>query len=804
MAYQPPDVRVEIQYEGFSAPDPNVSMPPMYLGPCFQKVSKAVGGNYEYHNGLNILSYPDLASGAIVDTRSVKLTLLHSGSGEEYDVTDGLGKVDVAIENFGVLMPAGIGHTMLGGATGERVGDYEFRTPSHDLARENILYGDLLRIVDYEISKTQAPPLYVKFPINEVDADTGNLRLVPQLPMPHPELKVAFTNAIPNAGRFFEDREIVTSNHPDTGSGVVDAVVYTSEADILIAYGSAVGQFEDGDKISWTDGAAVNPTYGEGTVVHSLITGLDTGYLWVARVYGDDLQNLDAISNITQGTGVHAAATADQTFTDGRGWSGYILLTSVTGTFGDGCDITGGSSGAVALETGKGVADPYLMYEIVRPMNGLVSVSYNAARGEYTDEPVWIGSLADLIAYAGSESQLTPDNPLVYAAKLALSVGTGCYLMNVQDLDGYVDPDAADLQKWLNAFEAIRWHDHAYAHVLLSQSDDVRAAFEVMMNWKRDPDNYLNEIIGMFSMPRRTRNEAIPLKTVGSGGGVSNNGMSFTDPGITDFNVFGCLPGRYLELVDDDGKGHPYRVNTVSASMITLLNPVEVEHRGLTRYRYVNEYYNTEREAAYYRQYGQSVQNCSMRICWPDVCMLEGMVVPSYYLYAIRAAQLSVDRPATIYTKAGVPYVERVLNAKFEPPQLKTIGEGGIEVFAQENPRMPVYSRDAITTDMTHPARMEQVVQSEIDYSARYIRAKFRPDQGRKFMDEWLEAGIAILAGGCDRHLVSETRTLQRLAILGWAVDADDPRYLDLDFDLYPRWPNRGARIVLHVRSRSK
>lgn len=796
MPYVPPDVRVEIQYDGFASPDPNVSMPPMYLGPCFQKVSRGVGGSYVYDNGLTILAYPDLESGAIVNTESVVLTLVHSGTGDEYDVTDGLGVANVVITLTDITMSRYIYDLLLGSATGAREDDYEISDPGRDFAGEGIIYEDILHLTEYATAN--------EWDINEVDSTTGNLVLINNgTPLPEPELKVSFTEEIPDpATGFFAVAEHVTSDNADPGDGIIEAVVYDNVATYFVSYNTeAGGDLAVGDSISWTDGVPGTPSYGEGVIAHRLSTGAATGYIWITNVIGDAVKLADVISDITT-PAVSAAAAAAGIVMAGRGWSGHLLLNTVTGTFADGDTLEGGTSAAEAAEVGDGVVDPYLEYEIRRPMNGTVYVTYDAARAAYNDQLVWIGSMSDLITYAGTDSQIVPTNPLVYASKLGLSIGSGSYLMNVQDIDGYLDPDNADLDAWLDAFEIIRWHDHAYAHVLLCQSDDVRSAFETFMNWKRDPDNYLNEIIGMYSMPRRLRDDAIPLRRIG-GGGVSENGATFTDTSIDDFTVYGCLPGRYLELVDADGNAYAYRVSTVVGDTITFATNVAIEHRLLTSYRYVNEYYTADREANYYKLYGQSVQNCNMRICAPDLCIVEDETVPSYCLYAIRAAQLSVDRPATIYTKANIPYVTRVLGRSFTPPQLNTIAEGGIEIFTQKLPTLPVYSRDAITTDPTHPARMEQVVQTEIDYSARYIRAKFRPDQGKHFMDEWMEAGIAILAGGCDRHLVSETRTLAKLVMQGWAVDSDDPRYLDLDFELFPRWPNRSTRIVLHVRTRS-
>lgn len=565
-----------------------------------------------------------------------------------------------------------------------------------------------------------------------------------------------------------------------------------------------------------------------------------TGYLILGTVTGGPFQDDEAITD-----GAVPAGTADANGVEAQAENAQILyFDTLTGTIAIGDLLEGATSGAqgvvlyeeddtedgfVLLEMGdpltafqdgenlevggivQAVADGASgdlsisvnrSYEIRRYLEGTAYVTYKAARSDREKELVWISDMDELIEYTGTEEQIVPDNPLPYACYLSLSVGSGAYLVMVDDLDGYLDSDDADLTKWTEAFEAAKESSLAYGHVPLVQDDNVRSLMEVFINWMRDPDNYMSECVGYFCPARTTEEVAITQREADGG---ASDAHTWKDNNISSFVAYGCEVGRTLELIDvdgvagDEGEVYKFTAANVTADEIQTVEAMSVDQQSIITYRFVNDYFDLDEEALYYQIYGEAIQNKAIRLIFPSLAQFDDEEVPGYYLAAIRAAQLNINRPQHIYTKEAAPLVERVIGPDFDRDQFNEVAAGGWMIFYQENVNAPVYCRDAITTDRSLPAREEEVVVTEIDYAARYIRAVFLPEQGRHHLDEMLADGIATLAGGCQSHLVDEYKCLASLELLKYEQDEDEPRKINYEFAAGPRWPNKWADIVIRV-----
>ena len=571
-----------------------------------------------------------------------------------------------------------------------------------------------------------------------------------------------------------------------------------------------------------------------------------SGYLYLGTVIGGPFQDNEAIADdqTAPGTavanGVQAKAEVDQVL--------YFDALSAPGaiSIGDTLEGAGGAQGIVlyvqednldgftllhmgdsatvfvdneALNVGAGdiaaahgtnsaiVISVSRSYEIRRYVEGNAYISYRAARADLDGEIYYISKYSDVLALAESQEAVIPENPLPYAGKLCTDMKSDCFFVPVQDLESYQDPtDATNSSAWAQAFLLARDLETPYAYVILTQNDAIRSLMEVAINWKRDPDNYMNETVGYFSIARVTEDVAITERTANEGAIDAN---TWKDSNVSDFTAYGCQIGKTLELIDTAGVAgaigtvYKFITNNVTVDEITTVVAMSALQQTIRDYRYVNTYYDADQEALYYAIYGDAVQNKAIRMIYPSTCEFESTEVPTYYLGVIRAAQLNVNNPATIYSKALTPLVKRVITS-FNKTQLNTVASGGIMVFFQENTdtgvgSLPVKCRDAITTDRSIAVNEEEVVVTEIDYCSRYIRGVFYPEMARHHNDEMLDDGIATLAGGCQSHLVTGIKCVVSVELVSYVIDKDEVRKTLYEWSIKPRIPNKWADMAIHV-----
>jgi hypothetical protein len=558
----------------------------------------------------------------------------------------------------------------------------------------------------------------------------------------------------------FQDNETITDDQTTPGSATSNGVnAQAEDAQMLYFDGlTAAGAISIGDMLAGAGGA-------NGRVLYVEDDGSDG---WCLLHMGDPLTPFVDGENLNVGAGT--IATANGTNAD--------LSISVSRT-----------------------------YEIRRYLEGATYVSYMAARNDLDGDIYYCKNYAAVLDLAETEDAMIPENPLAYAGKLCTDLNSDCFLVPVQDLESYQDPtDATNSSAWANAFQLARDLDSPYAYVILTQNNTIRALMEVAINWKRDPDNYMNEAVGYFCPARVTEDVAITQRTANEGATDAN---TWKDSNISDFTAYGCLAGRTLELIDTNGVAgtagtvYKFTTNNVTADEITTVAAMTTAQQSIKDYRYVNEYYDADQEALYYAIAADAIQNKAITLIYPPTCEFDSTEVPGYYLGVIRAAQLNVNNPATIYTKSLTPLVERVVSS-FNKTQLDTVASGGVTVYYQENTDLgvsstPVKCRDAITTDRTNAATEEEVIVAEVDYVTRYIRGVFYPEMGKRHNDEMLEDGIATLAGGCIAHCVVEKKIVHKLTLESYEIDEDESRKTNYEWSLEPRIPNKWADMTIHV-----
>lgn len=892
-AYREPGVRLEIVEEGYASEQPVVGMPPIFIGPCFQILDKVHIGTYDKTTGMTEF-YPDLITGAKVDTDSAKLFVVHGDDGLEVEITDGGdGATPPVFGAAAVTAPGGIYNNVIENAlTGRRAIDgLELSDSAEDFS--DVRYGDLLVMTDNDDEAVA---------INQMGSG-GALELLAALDgesiLYFDTMTTAFnpgatlTQAISGATARILDVVMVgladgflvlgsitgsfdaVNLLSDDGAipGGATSVSLNAQAGVhyylgfenLVAPGAiSVGDVLEGvpganeilngdfpaDLSDWTAGAgwawaagaaAVTAAPGNGSleqtvttfvagrayhiefdIVITIGTGiavfaggvlLDTilitgsySYNFIAAgtgalIFTPTIDVTGTVDNVTCGTAAGGVVRCVDEVDE------FVLLGSVTGTFVDGENLNVGAA-TVADAVGTQILFSINIdrqYEIRREIYGEAYIWLRALRNDYANTVLYIpaGSKAGVIELAGGEYALVSENPLIKAAELAVTLGSDCYLIMVDDLAGALDPKNMSLSAWSTAFDLAKDYLNPYAYVPLIQNDLVLSLMEVHLNWKRDPDNFMREVVGYYCPARVQEDIAIDSRTAVEGFTGAN---TFKDAGISSFISYGCLPGRYLEITDvagvagDAGEVYIYKTLTVTDDTITTVDAVPVPIQAIKTYRYINEYFDLAQEAIYIRKFGQAYQNKAIRLIHPATFELEREEVPGYYMGVIRAAQLSINDPQHIYTGERVPILTRAFTPFVKREHLNEIASGGIQVYIAQTSRT-ILCRDSITSDRTLAAREEEHAVTSIDFAARYIRAVFLPQQGRYHMDDMLEDGISVLAGGCEDYLVSKKKILGRLTLIKYSIDEDEPRLMNFEFAARPRFSNKWSDITLRVVS---
>ena len=868
-SYREPNVRIEVIEDGFSFVGPVTGLPPMIFGPIFQVEVKASFGTYD---GTQLTAaYPDLKTDAEVDTDAVELYIIHGDTGYEYNVVDDLEGAPT-IGDASVILPASLYSTEITGTTGRANGDpnddgwetfgdaaADFSNvqygdqlvmlddeetvdidtvdgdgnlklqPGESLGGENILYYDTLAVSNFEVGEELTIPAEpaatatILFVYEDPDVATQGYLILG-----------AITGSFDNNDVLLGATSLATAvANSDSAQATVDSILYYDG----FIYDDPSVSIDIGDTI--TNGVATatvlyNEEYDSGTA----------GFMLLSTVVGDfvdddDIIIEDNVEILFFDTMAVDVFEVDEDIDNGAGVTAHILAIDIDEVAGTGsltiCNVAGGDfiigdaitgsvSGTTAVVTVANVdialatcfgAESLLglsvdrLYEVRRPVIGEAYISYRACRADLDGSIYYCTKYSDVLDLVDdNEDAMIPENPLAYAGKICTDMNSECFLVPVQDLEGYLDPsDSTNASAWANAFALARDYEMPYSYVVLNQNEVVRAYLEIAVNWKRDPDNYMNEVVAYFCPQRVTEDVAITERVSGTGAVDAN---TWEDANIADFTAYGCLAGRTLELIDadgvagDEGVAYEFTVSDVSETQITTIEAMTAEQMNILTYRYVNEYYDADAEALALGVYGQSIENKAMRLIYPATIQMDNTEVPGCYLGVIRAAQLNINRPATIYTGARVPVVERALTT-FTRTQLNTVASGGIMVFYHMNTDIlsgansPIKCRDAITTDRTNAAREEEVVVTEVDYSSRYIRGVFLPEMGRHHNDEMLSDGISMLVGGCQSHLVDEIKCISRLTLESYEIDEDEVRKINYEWSLEPRYPNKWADMVIHV-----
>ena len=381
--------------------------------------------------------------------------------------------------------------------------------------------------------------------------------------------------------------------------------------------------------------------------------------------------------------------------------------------------------------------------------SGTLFIHYREGLTALTTEVGAINDVADIDEIPGP---LDPDNPLKYGVFKALQNSNGTYVKYT------AVADATDLDEWVNVLELISGRDDIYNLVPLTTTRAVWDLWEAHVNdassaesgnWKAMFINVQSEATRMV-VGESTPAEQLLHPTSTDGGVVlatleddpSAVGLQYTLLSVpannANFLTYGVQAGdtvRFLYTTDawGDEAYTTFTVDTVlSETSLLLLSG----HSAAVNVAQRIEIWHTQSKSelvAGVKQVAQSFANRRVVAVWPDYVGVGGLTVPGYFLCAALAglaSGVSPHQPLTNISVSGFDDAAARTIDIFSDSQLDDMDDGGVWIV-QEDKNGLVYTRHALTTDVTDVNRWEESIRRNVDAISYLFLARLSPYIGR-------------------------------------------------------------------------
>lgn len=458
-----------------------------------------------------------------------------------------------------------------------------------------------------------------------------------------------------------------------------------------------------------------------------------------------------------------------------------------------------------------GMNEEYVEYKIVIPASGKVFVPYYALRSDLNETRIRV-TRSTLLNVMGGNQAIIPDNPIAFAAWLALQVSNEVYIScpDESDASAFVDNSECDEVEWgktLTYLRTLNRYESAYSFVCLVQNTQIISLLELFIDWMRDPD-VARFCCGYGSFPRTFEDVAVDTEDVPA---VMGDTLTFVDA-TQDYLAAGVNVGSWLELKDTEGTIYKRQVAAVApgAVVTTLTLYTKTPNDAMTdwTYRVVNAYYSAYDEAGIYKNYAQAYGNRAFRLVWPHELTgkFRGTTyrVPSYYWQAYWAARLAASEDV------GMPHTNVAVTLFFTGIVLPSIEfkddsivdqilSGGIECVWQNTSSSPIFSIHQHTTDMSTVNTMEQSIVHQFDYAGMVLLTNFEKFVGVIKLDNKGKALLSTIYTASRKHIVDDKKALQTLTLIRLVTDPVDKTLILLEVEGEASPPFNGGHIKMYM-----
>lgn len=426
-----------------------------------------------------------------------------------------------------------------------------------------------------------------------------------------------------------------------------------------------------------------------------------------------------------------------------------------------------------------------------------VYVGYKALRQDLSD----VYTVANIDEAPGLLGKLIPENPLGFAVAITLAnTNTSVKLIGI---------DSDDVVGYTAAKDRLENAEDVYGIVPLSQEAEILGILKLHCQQMSTPEvGKWRVCIGSTPLlTTRTLQEGTAT--------ISNSDDSLAivvHDSNAQFRSNGVDAGHTISLYEG-GIAVDYIVEEViSEDMLLVDNADPIDTNIFTldteSYQYViSKKLDKTMQAYDVRDTSASFNTSRFVHVWPDVCVIDDVELPGYYLactVAGMAAGLPSHQGFTRISVGGIGGLKHS-NTYFNSTQLDIIADGGTFIFCQETPSAAPYVRHQLTTDMSTIEFREFSFVKNFDYVSYICK-----DVMEKFLGQYniTPATLALLETALKATLESlKLYTLPKIGspILGYDVTSvqqlDDIRdrvemYAEIDF------PYVLNTIGLHLVSR--
>lgn len=332
--------------------------------------------------------------------------------------------------------------------------------------------------------------------------------------------------------------------------------------------------------------------------------------------------------------------------------------------------------------------------------------------------------------------EIHPDNPLAFAISLALANSNGVSV-------GYVavcDPD--DVDSWAQALDAVGSRDDVYGIVPLTFHEQVQNLVAAHVEAFSGPDRG-NWRAAYLSLPTRRIVDKISKNTSSDGNVVlavleddpAESGNQYRRLRLTSGNAGfltnGVKAGDEIRfLFDSAGNYTTFRVKQVVSETTVIVDP---DHTGPVTTPQKVEVWHTLTNAEIVDDVGsRAAAFGSSRICaiWPDRAISGGFSVEGYYLASAIAGLRSGSPPQQSLTNVEITGFSKVIMPPLSQSQLDDLASQGVWLVVQDTSGR-IYTRHALTTDMTDTNTREESVRTNVDSMSYVFLNSMKPFIGR-------------------------------------------------------------------------
>lgn len=433
---------------------------------------------------------------------------------------------------------------------------------------------------------------------------------------------------------------------------------------------------------------------------------------------------------------------------------------------------------------------------------------------------------------------VSADNPLGLGMYLALLNAPGVSL-NCIGVDAVsADSPYGTVEAFTRAAEFLEAYE-VYAIAPLTNDPLVGQVFSAHVTAMSEPEQKGERIV-VFNHAQPTQKLDTLVASGTNGNSVGATGVQF-DTGIPNLtglvqnsgvNPVGTIPADAGLFLDIGADAKRYNIASISGSIVvirisfsagenddgyyattdlndsplpsSLINqPYAVRVRGASLTR-ADGLPDKQGMAETYQALGFSIANRRfINMVADKVAVSVGgidQLVEGFYGAAVRVGQIAGLPPQQSFTNYPMVGLKSVsgTNKYFSEKQLKIIGAGGNDILVQDTPNGAVYSRHALTTDMTSIETRTDIITRCIDYTAKFVRTGVRSYIGRMNITQGFIDTLSNVFQGLFEYLVG-VKVLAGGSLANIIQDEDQPDAVIADCTLEPPYPCNYIRVHLAI-----